>query len=116
MKRILFVVIVLAVAAGLMAFATDASAHKYGKMQKTTMQTGGGSELASAEQNRSMTDCMEYTANFRSRGMKRDMATFNKQYGGPYSESGRVLTYHYDNYTNIILDCRRGCITKCLGR
>ncbi len=116
MKRILLIIAVLAVAAGLSALSTEASAHKYRKMQQQTMQTGG-SALASAEQNRSMTDCMQYSANFRSKGINNDKSMFKRQYGAPCSESGRTFTYNYDNYTNIVLNCSKGsCFTKCLGK
>jgi hypothetical protein len=120
MKRIIFIVAVLAFVAGLVVFATDASAGKYNKMREQTWQTPGtdtGSDLYSSEQNRSMTDCMEYSANFRSGGKAKDMAAFNKQYGAPQSERGGKCTYNYDNYTNIMLDCSRGrCYSKCMSK
>lgn len=120
MKRIIFIVAALAFVAGLVAFATDASASKYNKMREQTWQkagTGTGSDLYSSEQNRSLTDCMEYSANFRSRGKTKDMAAFNKQYGTPLNKSSRVCTYSYDNFTNIMLDCSRGsCYSKCMSK
>jgi hypothetical protein len=118
MKKIVFIVAALAFVAGLVVFATDASAGKYNKMRQQTWQTAGtGSDLYTSEQNRSMTDCMEYSANFRSRGRDRDMAMFKKQYGAPMSQRGGMCTYNYDNYTNIMLDCSRGrCYSKCMSK
>ena len=118
MKRIIFIVAALAFVAGLVVFATDASAGKYNKMRQQTWQTAGtGSDLYSSEQNRSLTDCMEYSANFRSHGKSKDQAAFNKQYGTPVNKNSRVCTYNYDNYTNILLDCSRGrCYSKCMSK
>ena len=58
---------------------------------------------------------MSFTASFKSRGAKKDKANFKKQYGAPTSSKGRVCTYNYDNYTNIILDCSKGrCYSRCM--
>lgn len=118
MKKILFIVTALAFVAGLIVFVTDASAGKYNKMKQQTFQTAGtGEEVYSAEKNRSMTDCMDFSANFRSRGKDNDMSTFNRQYGSPLSKHGRICTYSYDNYTNIMLDCSKGrCYSKCMSK
>jgi len=118
MKKIVFIVAALAFVAGLIVFATDASAGKYNKMRQQTFQTEGTSEnVYSSEQNRSMMDCMEYSANFRSQGKTEDMEMFKKQYGVPLSRSGGICTYNYDNYTNILLDCSRGrCYSKCTSK
>ena len=119
MKKILFIVAILSFVAGLVVFATDAQAGKYNKMRQQTWQTAdtGGGDVYSAEKNRSMTDCMEFSANFRSRGISKDKAVFNKQYGTPQSQGSRMCTYNYDNYTNIMLDCSKGrCYSKCMSK
>lgn len=116
MKKILFVIALAVVAAALLGLSTDASANKYRKMNQQTFSTGS-SDVASAEINRSMMDCMEFSANFRSRGMGKDKGMFNRQYGSPYNRTGRIMTYSYDNYTSIILDCSKGrCYCKCISK
>ena len=115
MKRILLLTAAVAVVAGLLTISMDASANKYNKMRYQAPQTESG-DVYSAEKNRSMTDCMQYAANFKSRGMAKDKADFNRQYGNPTGDMGRALTYKYDNYTNITLDCSRGCYCKCVSK
>ena len=41
---------------------------------------------------------------------------FRRQYGDPFNASGRMFTYSYDNYTTIVLDCRRGCVCRCTSK
>ncbi len=117
MKKVFLAVAVLAFVAGLVAFSTTASANKYRNMQRTTMQETASTEAASAESNRSMTDCMSFSASFKSQGMSGAKSMCNRQFGSPMAETGRVVTYSYDNYTNLVLDCSRGgCYTKCMSK
>jgi len=115
MKKIVFLAAAVAFIAGLLVISTDAQANKYNKMRYQPPKQES-SDIYSAENNRSMTDCMQYAANFKSRGMKKDKADFNKQYGAPMSQANRTCTYSYDKYTNIILDCSRGCFAKCMSK
>lgn len=116
MKRTAMIAAVVAFAASLLIVSTNASANKYRKMQYEP-PAAETSDVYSAEKNRSMMDCMQFSANFKSNGMKKDKAMFDKQYGGPLSQAGGALTYSYDTYTNIILDCSRGgCFSRCLGK
>lgn len=116
MKKTAFVAVIVAFTASLVIVSTDASANKYKKMQYQPHEQET-SDVASAEKNRSMMDCMQFSANFKSEGINKDKAAFDRQFGGTMSEAGRTLTYSYDTYTTIILDCSKGgCYCKCLGK
>lgn len=116
MKKTALIAVIVAFATGILAFSTNAAANKYKKMQYQPPAQATG-EVASAESNRSMMDCMQFAANFQSQGKAKDTALFNRQFKGAMSEAGNVLTYSYDTYTNIILDCSRGrCFCRCMGK
>ncbi|MFH1830257.1 MAG: hypothetical protein ABH871_05735 [Pseudomonadota bacterium] len=115
-KGYVFLAVGVFVAIALSIMISSASAHKYQK--QTSLRSQSSSDVASAERTRSMTDCMQYAANFKSRGKSSDRADFDRQYGGgPLSESRGVLAYNYDSYTNILLDCSKGrCYCRCLAK
>ncbi|MBT3182782.1 MAG: hypothetical protein HN337_09805 [Deltaproteobacteria bacterium] len=108
MKRTL--IILTLTAAVLISF--DALAHKYKETQGMVR-----SQLTSAEQTESMSDCMTFCASHRSRGRRKDCAMFSKQFGPMIEDDGILKEYNYDNYTKVILDCRRpSCHCRCLSK
>lgn len=111
MKKMFPVVIGLA-AVAIIFLAFNASAHKYQRQQYTPPE-----ETASAESVTSMSDCMNFSASFTSKGLESDKASFHREFGSPVSTAGRTATYNYDKYTKIILDCPGGkCNCRCLGK
>ena len=92
--------------------AFNASAHKY--LRKTSTPT---QDVIAAESVTSMSDCMNFSASFGSRGRANDQASFKREFGAPISRSGRTTTYNYDNYTRILLDCSgNSCNCRCLSK
>lgn len=92
---------------------STAFAHKYQKRE--TMR--GKSAGASGEATMSMSDCMSFCAGFScAGGSNKAKADFERQFGDPTDVSGRVMTYSYDNYTNVILDCSGRCYCRCLSK
>lgn len=109
-KTVLLVAVVVGL--GLLAYAMNASAHKYQKYKYTPPATD-----TTAESTTSMSDCMTYSANFQCKGKTTNEADLNRQFGEPMSHSGSMTTYNYDQYTKIILDCPgRNCYTRCLAK
>ncbi len=108
MKRTLIFLVLIAI----VAISFDALANKYKKKQPITR-----AQINSAEQTESMSDCMTFCASHRSRGRKRDCSMFSKQFGPLIEDDGLIKEYNYDDYTNVILDCRKGaCFCRCLSK
>ena len=108
MKRTLIFLTLIAI----VMISFDALAHKYKEKQTVTR-----SQLISAEQTESMSDCMTFCASHKSRGRRRDCAMFAKQFGPMIEDDGLIKEYNYDDYTKVILDCRKGaCYCRCLSK
>ncbi|HPQ80473.1 MAG TPA: hypothetical protein PLZ86_01980 [bacterium] len=112
-KRLLAVAVGIAVA---MIFAGTASAGKYSRPKPYVEPADSGLD-AFAEKQRSMSDCMSFSASHKSKGSNADRAEFRRQFGEPAGEAGAVTEYSYDKYTRIFLDCsKRLCTCRCLGK
>lgn len=112
MKKIGYVLAGFAVIA-LIAFAMNASAHKYQKK----VYAPESEDVITAESVTSMSDCMSYSANHKSKGVTSDKELFKKQFGEPVSKMGDKTEFSYDNYTKIILDCSTSkCNCRCLSK
>ncbi len=112
MKRALLGMAV--VGAVVLGVALTASAYKN---VKTTYQPPEQQDMSFAEKTRSMTDCMEYSANHKSKGVAEDKALFEKEYKAPLASSGNITEYSYDKYTKILLDCSKSkCSCRCLSK
>ncbi len=99
--------------AALVLSTAYAGGHKYQKRE--TMR--GKSAGASGEATMSMSDCMTFCAGFScAGGSNKAKADFERQFGDPIDVTGRVTTYSYDNYTNVILDCSGRCYCRCLTK
>lgn len=87
------------------------------KNTKTVYQAPETQDLSFAEKTRSMTDCMEYSANHKSKGPAEDKALFEREYKAPLASTGTTTEYSYDKYTKIILDCAKSkCSCRCLAK
>jgi len=111
-KRLAFNIILAVVAIAIVTISIEASAHKYKPKKHSAWSE---TSLMLAEKERSLTDCMTYSANHVSKGRKSDRSMFGRQFGSPSTMNGAVWTYNYDQYTRIVLDCSGSrCSCRCL--
>lgn len=102
------------VGALVLGVALTASAYKQSKVVYQPPET---QDMSFAEKTRSMTDCMEYSANHKSKGAAEDKALFEKEYKAPLASAGTMTEYSYDKYTKILLDCSKSkCSCRCLAK
>jgi hypothetical protein len=112
MKKLCVIGLVVGIAA--LVASLSIAGNKY---RKTPYEPPASNEVASDESVRSMADCMELSADHKSKGPAADKAEFKRQFGDPLSESASSIMYSYDKYTNIILKCRaRSCDCMCLTK
>jgi len=115
MRKMSLFAAVAAVGVIFIAGSIYAGGHKYRQAPYEPPEAAG--DEASAESVTSMSDCMTFSANHKSKGHAEDKAEFKKQYGEPVSAQGSVFMYNYDKYTNVVLDCMaKKCNCRCLSK
>ncbi len=112
MKKLCLVAVVIGLAA--LVASLSVAGNKYRTSPYEPPESG---EVAADESVRSMADCMEFSTNHKSRGHSGDKAEFKKQFGDPISESVSKITYNYDKYTKVVLNCSgKKCDCMCLSK
>lgn len=105
--------LVAVVAVAFIATAVYAAGNKY--RQPTTLPVE--EVVVNAESATSMSDCMTFSASHKTKGMTGDEAEFKRQFGEPVNKTGSLLTYNYDKYTKVLLDCsKKSCSCRCVPK
>lgn len=87
------------------------------KYRKTPYEPPASGEVAADESLTSMNDCMTLSANHQTKGPEADKAEFKRQFGDPITTNTSAITYNYDKYTKIVLNCSaRKCDCMCLTK
>lgn len=87
------------------------------KYRKTPYEPPVSGEVGADEAVTSMSDCMSFSANHKSKGSTGDKEEFKKQFGDPITAQSAVITYNYDKYTKVVLDCAaKKCNCRCLSK
>ena len=111
MKKFALAVVI---AVAFIATAALAGGHKY---QQKPFEPVDTEDVAAAESVTSMSDCMTFSASHKTKGHETDKAEFHRQFGEPTSKTGNMMTYNYDKYTKVVLDCtQRSCSCRCLPK
>ena len=106
MKRFALVVVIVT---AFIATAALASGNKYKQTPVVLVE-----EPVDSESVTSMSDCMTFSAGHKTKGLEGDKSEFNRQFGEPVSKTGNLMTYNYDKYTKVVLDCsKRSCNCRC---
>lgn len=104
--------LVMVVAAAFIATAALAAGNKYRQTPVVVVE-----EPVNAESVTSMSDCMTFSASHKTKGLEGDKSEFDRQFGQPVSKTGNLMTYNYDKYTKVMLDCsKRSCSCRCVPK
>ena len=108
MKKFALAVVI---AVALIATSALAVGNKY---KQKAFEPADTSDVAADESVTSMSDCMTFSAGHKTKGLEGDKAEFGKQFGEPVNKAGTLMTYNYDKYTKVMLDCsKKSCSCRC---
>lgn len=112
MKKLCLIGLVVGIAA--LVASLSIAGNKY---RQTPYEPPESGEVAADESVTSMSDCMSFSANHKTKGSETDKAEFKRQFGEPITKNASSITYNYDKYTKIILDCSaKKCDCMCLTK